>query len=177
MLDYTADTGETPEPKAQYIVYGSPGKVTPTFGNGTPMSGVHRQASGFGRSYYAPSTFQTKEVFRFIADYLAQATITYNAPSGGTAGQEDYSWTGSSGLAPYLVAASNGAIESRSNAAFASGIFFGSAAAAVLALAQELSENFRFGRPKKSASGIDVVKTAAILHRFRAGSAGKGPDT
>lgn len=175
VLNYTEGTEDTTATEPRYIISGKAGGLTPR----TVDELLDQPASTSDRFYYTPSVFEAKEVYLFIARYLAHATIRYDAPSTGSPGAEHYSWTGSSELAPYLVATSNDVVEGRADAAFVSAIFFGAAAAAMLALVQELSDGFRLrdssrqsadgSDPGSDSSGIDAVKTAAILVRFRSG--------
>jgi hypothetical protein len=156
------------KPAAKYITRGQAGKMTLLSGDGASQSPQDSsQPSGAGRSFYAPATFAVRESFLGLGAVLPNYTVAFNSPSNGTPSQQDYVWTGTSGLSPYLYATENSIIEDKSTAAFLSGIFFGAAAAALLALVQELKDDAWPKQSPKRSSGVDAVTTSAILKEFR----------
>jgi len=156
------------KPPAKYIAQDRSGRLQLLYGEGSPVSpqDVSAQMTSAGRPYYAAATFATKESFLSLGAVLPHYTVTFNSPSTGTPNQQDYVWTGTNGLSPYLYATDNSIIDGKSNAAFVSGIFFGAAAAALLALMQELKDDF-WAKKQSRPFEVDAIKTSAILKSIR----------
>jgi len=86
--------------------------------------------------YWAPRSVVTTEVLKDVTPELDNANDSI-APSGNYSG-DDYIWQNTGPLEPTIVAAQVDSVNSKSDFLFLSGIFFATAAAALLAFLQEL---------------------------------------
>jgi hypothetical protein len=110
---------------------------------------------GANIEYFSPPNTQASysEVIQHIAPALSDRQIAYMNPSADSANDADYIWQSNSsidGLEPTFKAIDLDATDSQSQAAFYSGIAFGVAGAAVIALVQEIPEE---RKRKSSRSG------------------------
>ena len=115
--------------------------------SGTPV--------GENTEYFGPPNTQASysEVIQHIVPALSDRQIAYMNPSADSANDADYIWQSNSsidGLEPTFKAIDLDAADSQNQAAFYSGIAFGVAGAAVIALVQEIPEK---RKRKSSTSG------------------------
>lgn len=102
-------------------------------------------SAGENTEYFGPPNTQASysEVIQHIVPALNHKQIAYMNPSTDSANDADYIWASSSsidGLEPTFKAIDLDATDTQSQAAFYSGIAFGVAGAAVIALIQEIPE-------------------------------------
>jgi hypothetical protein len=100
--------------------------------------------------FWEPPTMSTSEVLNDIGPDLLNANIQVNLPSNGTAEGANFAWTGSFGLSPVLRTSDRDAEDRRSRNEFYSGIALATAAAALIALIQELPDRFSLRRKRPS---------------------------
>ena len=87
-----------------------------------------------------PKAMQSSITLLGVGTQLNNSRIDVSTPPGGAVVDDNYRWTGSDTLAPYLNATEFSAADSRSRDDFLSGIAFATAAAALIALLQERRE-------------------------------------
>jgi uncharacterized membrane protein len=105
-----------------------------------------------GELFYGPGNISYTETLHNIVPVLGNQQIDYVVPSMNISGDIDYVWnsTGCCGLEPIFKEINPDAVDSQSQAAFYSGIAFGVAGGAAMALVQEIPEQ---RKRKSSASG------------------------
>jgi hypothetical protein len=85
-----------------------------------------------------PYSISCTELLSDIAPALRNEEIIYANPNPNSSNDLDYVWQSSSGLEPTFKATDTAAVDSQNQAAFISGIAFGVAGAAAIAVVQEL---------------------------------------
>lgn len=118
------------------------------FGVGIPAG---ERTESFGCPY---NISHYTEVIDNMVPALKDEQIDYTIPSVNSGGDIDYTWNsnGISGLEPIFKATNPDAVDSQNQAAFISGIAFGVAGAAAIAIIQELPKDPGFKRRRKSPS-------------------------
>jgi hypothetical protein len=116
---------------------------------------TYSDTPGENTEYFGPPNTQASysEVIQHIVPALSDRQIAYVNPSADNANDADYVWQSNSsidGLEPTFKATDLDATDSQNQAAFYSGIAFGVAGAAVIALVQEIPEE---RKRKSSPSG------------------------
>ncbi len=101
--------------------------------------------------FFEPLDLTTSARLVLDPDAIADSELRINSPSDGVQAGNTFEWKGSNGLHPRLVAVKRSIAQSDASEEFLAGIFFASAAAALVALLQELPEEFRLSafRPRR----------------------------
>ncbi len=123
----------------RYVIYNpqssestAPGALPPNISpHGGPM-----------KWFYSPVSLSISESISDILPLLRGDQITYMTPPAKLQ-QANYTWQSNGELEPSFEATDPGAADARSNASFTSGIAFGVAGAAAIALVQELPREIR----------------------------------
>jgi hypothetical protein len=133
-----------------------------------PPSTPQRTPAGYSRKYFwiPQNTTSYTESLNNIVPALGDSPIDYAIPSVNSASASNYAWSssgslngGTQNLEPIFRATNPDALNSQNQAAFYSGIAFGVAGAAAIAIIPEL--------PKKLPSGEDAKKLLAKITRKR----------
>jgi hypothetical protein len=90
--------------------------------------------------FWRPKDFSVAEVLENVTPTFARLSTGYMTPSGSTLGN-NYVWNSHVALEPTFKLINQDAVDSQSRAAFISGISFGVAGAAAIALVQELPKD------------------------------------
>jgi hypothetical protein len=107
--------------------------------NGPVDPDSHVTISGdHGELFYGPDSISYTETLHNIAPVLASQQIVYTTPAVDISGNYDYVWHSGAGLEPVFKETNPDAVDSQTQAAFYSGIAFGVAGAALIALIQEI---------------------------------------
>ncbi len=94
-------------------------------------------------SFYVPGTLSTSEILLKARDVVAHGDVQLNYPSNGTLEADAFVWRGEFGVSPELTVISREATNRANRDSFLSGVALASAAAALIALVQELPDRWR----------------------------------
>jgi hypothetical protein len=107
-----------------------------------------------GEFFDVPSQISYTETVRNIAPVLAGQAVDYMAPATDNTNNNDYTWHSGTSLEPVFKYTDPDATDSQSRAAFYSGIAFGVAGSALIALVQEIRDD------RKSRSSAQLPPSA-----------------
>jgi hypothetical protein len=117
-----------------------------------------------GNPFMTPNTIATSAVLEVPSGekHLVDYHVDSVSPTNGSLQGTSYDWTGGQSMEPTLTASDPAANQSRADDQFLAGVAFAVAAAAVIALVQELPRKLRRSRRSNKAAAEDN-ESASVL--------------